>query len=303
MKKSIIALGAVALCGSLLADVSSANVVGYSTFNKKDGENLQTYGCPFVYVGAQTAKFKLYDMKVIGTLSTSTKKSNYIQMIDSSELTMDLARAYYWDYNKAPSWTTEKGCWCYKQSDEKTGQEKDGVVPQDTEFPAGTGFLCRFGTDNKGLGLQFNGQVYKPQAAEIDDKGYITIAKPNDSDAFFFFANPFPVEISLADLYVGGTLSTSTKKSNYIQYVKQDELTMDLVRAYYWDYNKTPAAGGDKGCWCFKQDGPDGQAKDAEITDAASRKIKPGEGFLCRFGTTGKGICLKVKVPESIKSL
>lgn len=272
-----------------------------------NGENFQTYGCPFVYVGAQNAAFKLYDMKVVGTLDSQTKKSNYIQMFDASELKVDDVHSYFWDYNKVPSWESEtgkKGCWCYKKANSTTGQKANAEVPQDTTFPAGTGFLCRFGSDDIGLGLQFNGQVYKPQAAEMDDKGYITVTKQDDADAFFFFSNPFPVEISLADLYVCGTLDSQTKKSNYIQYMALDELKVDDVRSYFWDYNKTPAAGGDKGCWCYKKaNTTTGQKANAEVENAKDLKIKPGEGFLCRFGSTGIGLGLKVKVPASILSL
>ena len=272
-----------------------------------DGENYQAYGCPFVYVGAQEAKFKLYDIKVIGTLDAQTKKANYIQMLDTAKLKVDDVHSYFWDYNKVPSWekeTGKKGCWCYKKANSTTGQKANAEVPLDTEFPAGTGFLCLFENDGIGLGLQFNGQVYKPQASEMDDKGYITITKQNDTDAFFLFSNPFPVEISLADIYVCGTLDAQTKKANYIQYMALNKLKVDDVRSYFWDYNKTSSVTGEKGCWCFKKaNTTTGQKANAEVTDAASRKIKPGEGFLCLFETSGIGLGLKVKVPESIKSL
>ena len=211
-----------------------SGVVGYDTFLKENGVKYTTYGCPFVTPGAAGTTFRLYDMKVVGTLTSMTKKGNFIQMFQPDTLKLDLVRSYYWDYAKVSAVTGETGCWCYKNSDETTGQVKDTEVPHDTTFPAGTAFLFNCGTDNKGIGLQFAGQVLQPTP---DEDGYITISKVIGSSEvkYMFFANPFAVAISLADLKIGGTLSVATKKSNFIQKFQAGTLKLDNVNSYYWD--------------------------------------------------------------------
>ena len=240
-------------------------------------------------------------MKVIGTLTTATKKSNFIQMFQPNTLMLDIVRAYYWDPTKVSS-TGATGCWCYKNSDAATGQAANAEVPHDTCFPAGTAFLFNCPTDSKGVGLQFAGQVLTPTP---DADGYITISKVvGDSEVkYMFFANPFPVNITLADIKVGGTLTTATKKSNFIQRFQKGSLMLDIVNAYFWDYNKT-AASGATGCWCYKNsDATTGQTANAEVLDAASIVIAPGEGFFFQSPTLDKNICIKIKVPDALKNL
>ena len=119
-----------------------------------------------------------------------------------------------------------------------------------------------------------------------------------------FFANPFPVSIKLADIKIDGTLTSMTKKSNFIQGFQSAKLMLDTVKAYFWDYNMTSAVTGEKGCWCYKYaDTTTGQVANAEVMDAASITIAPGEGFLFNSPTTGKDICIKIKVPAAIANL
>ena len=261
----------------------------------------ETYGCPFVTPGAAGTTFKLYDMKVVGTLTVSSKKANFIQAFQPQTLMLDTAKAYFWDPTKVSS-TGETGCWCYKYADTTTGQAANAEVPHDTTFPAGTAFLFNCPTDGKGVGLQFAGQVLSPTP---DADGYITISKVvGDSEVkYMFFANPFPVSITLADMKISGSLTVSSKKSNFIQKFQTGTLMLDTVKAYFWDYAKTAAAGG-TGCWCYKYaDTTTGQAANAEVLDAASITLAPGEGFFFNSPTTEKDICIKIKVPDAVKNL
>ena len=301
MKKLMIATVALGAVASAWA-VESANIVGYDTFTKENGVKYTTYGCPFITPGAAGSTFRLYDMKIVGDLNAATKKSNFIQMFQPNTLKLDLARSYFWDYAKVSAVTGESGCWCYKNSDATTGQAANAEVPHDTVFPAGTAFLFNCPTDSKSVGLQFAGEVLQPVP---DADGYITISKVVDDAEikYMFFANPFPVNITLADLKVGGTLNAATKKSNFIQKFQTSAAKLDLVNAYFWDYAKTSAAGG-TGCWCYKNsDATTGQAANAEVTNASSITIAPGEGFFFQSPTAGQGICIKIKVPQSILSL
>ena len=284
--------------------IESANIVGYNTHTKVNGVKYETYGCPFVTPGAAGTTFKLYDMKIVGTLTSMTKKSNFIQMFQPTTLMLDTVKAYFWDYAKVSDVTGETGCWCYKYSDATTGQAANAEVPHDTTFPAGTAFLFNCPTDNKGIGLQFAGQVLQPTP---DENGYITISKVvgGSEVKYMFFANPFPVNITLADIKIDGTLTSMTKKSNFIQGFEPAKLMLDTVKAYFWDYAKASAAvPGQTGCWCYKYtDSTTGQAANAEVMDAASITIASGEGFLFNSPTTGKDICIKIKVPAAITAL
>ena len=280
----------------------SSDVVGYDTHTKVNGIKYETYGCPFVTPGAAGATFSLYDMKIVGTMTVATKKTNFIQLFQPNTLKLDLVNAFYWDYAKVSS-TGETGCWCYKNSDSTTGQVKDTEVPHDTSFPAGTAFLFNCPPDNKGIGLQFAGQVLQPVP---DADGCITISKVVGASEvkYMFFANPFPVNISLADMKLAGTFTIATKKTNFIQKFQPGALKLDLVNAYYWDYAKTSAVTGETGCWCYKNsDDTTGQVKDTEVMNASSIMLAPGEGFFFQSPTTGKDICIKIKVPASVLSL
>ena len=263
----------------------------------------ETYGCPFITPGAAGATFRLYDMKVVGTLTVATKKSNFIQMFQPNTLKFDSVNSFYWDYAKTSAVTGETGCWCYKNSDDTTGQVKDTEVPHNVTFPAGTAFLFQCPTDSKGIGLQFAGQVFEPVP---DENGYITISKVvgGTEAKYIFFANPFAVAISLADLKVDGTLTVATKKSNFIQRFQKATPKFDSVDSYFWDYAKTSAVTGQAGCWCYKNsDETTGQVKDAEVLNASSISIAPGEAFFFNSPTTGKNICIKIKVPAAITAL
>ena len=289
--------------GAVVFGIESANVVGYVDHLKTNGVKYEPYGCPIITPGAAGTTFRLYDMKVVGTLTTATKKSNFIQLFQPSTLKLDLVRSYYWDPTKTSTVTGETGCWCYKNNDETTGQVRDAEVPHDTSFPAGTAFLFNCPTDNKGVGLQFAGQVIQPTP---DEDGYITISKVigGSEVKYMFFANPFPTNISLADMKIAGTLTTATKKSNFIQKFQTATQKLDLVNAYYWDYAKTSAVTGKTGCWCYKNnDETTGQMRDAEVLDAAEISIAPGAGFFFNSPTTAKEICIKIKVPAAIAAL
>lgn len=241
-------------------------------------------------------------MKVVGTLTAATKKTNFIQLFQPATLKLDSSKAYFWDYAKVSGVTGETGCWCYKYADSTTGQAANAEVPHDTTFPAGTAFLFQCPTDSKGIGLQFAGQLLTPTP---DEDGYITISKVvGESEVkYMFFANPFPVNITLADIKVGGELTAATKKTNFIQRFQTTTLKLDSAKAYFWDYAKAATAGG-TGCWCYKYaDTTTGQAANAEVLDAASITLAPGEGFFFQSPTAGKNICIKIKVPAAVLSL
>ena len=290
-------------CSILRPFSPSPCVVGYNKHAKTNGVKYEAYGCPFVTPGVPGATFRLYDMKIVGTLTAVTKKTNYIQLFQTDTMKLDTVNAFFWDYNKTSAVTGETGCWCYKYADTTTGQAANAEVPHDVTFPAGTAFLFNCPTENQGIGLQFAGQVLNPVP---DENGYITISKViGTAEAkYMFFSNPFAVPISLSDMKIGGTLTTVTKKTNFIQKFQTGVLKLDTVAAYFWDYNKTSAVTGETGCWCYKYaDTTTGQAANAEVLNAAEISIAPGEGFFFNTPTLNQNVCIKIKVPASIQSL
>jgi hypothetical protein len=65
MKKIMIAAGAIALCGAVLADIQSANIVGYSTINAPAAGRYIALGAKFEKVGTEKA-FTVNDLITIG---------------------------------------------------------------------------------------------------------------------------------------------------------------------------------------------------------------------------------------------
>lgn len=286
MKKNIIAMGALALCGAALADVTSANVVGYDSYTKVAVN--ETYGSMFITPGSTTGRYKLYDMQIVGSLNMGNKKLNYIQLIKPTSLVLDSTQAYYWE----PKTASSDGFWAYKNAG--PNKEPSGTkVPEDVDFAVGTGFLVHFGNNVK---LQFAGEVMKP---EMDEEGYFVISKPVIGGATsknFFVSNPFPVPVTLADLYINGSLNLGNKKLNYIQKMQTGSLVFDSVKQYYWE----PKTADKAGFWAYKTKGPGGEASGTAVANPEEIVIKPGEGFFCSFGNV---VTLRIKVPESIKNL
>ena len=282
--KSLITLGAVALCGSLIADVSSQNIVGFANIDKATslaGAKYSAQGNTFITVGSANQRFKLYDMKITGSMNVGTKKNNYIQAMNPSTLILDGAQCYYWDNGSGRNY------WCYKNTVEGKCV-KDTKVPEDTDFAAGTGFLCTFPNN---VGLQYAGQVNTEWTLDAD--GYLEFTKPvigGTTAKYFFVCNPFPVSINIFDMKIAGSMNVGTKKNNYIQWMQTGALMLDGARAYYWDN------GSGKNYWCYKNTTAT-TTKDTAVSDF---EIKPGEGFLCTFPNN---VSLKIKAPQAIKDL
>ena len=259
-------------------------VVGFANIDKATslgGARYSAQGATFITVGSANQRFKLYDMKITGSMNTGTKKNNLIQVMNPSTLELDGAQAYYWDNGSG------KNYWCYKNTVEGKCV-KDTKVPEDTDFAAGTGFLCNF---PNAVGLQYSGQVNTEWTLDAD--GYLEFAKPvidSVSGRYFFVCNPFPVSINLFDMKIAGSMNTGTKKNNMIQYMNTGALELDGAKSFYWDN------GSGKNYWCYKNT-TETTTKDTKVTDF---EIKPGEGFLCTFPNN---VSLKIKAPQAIKDL
>ena len=259
-------------------------VVGFANIDKATslgGAKYSTQGATFITVGSANQRFKLYDMKITGSMNTGTKKLNTIQVMNPATLVLDSAQTFYWDN------ASGKNYWCYKNTvDGKC--VKDTKVPEDTDFAAGTGFLCTFPNN---VGLQYSGQVNTEWTLDAD--GYLEFAKPvvdGTAAKYFFVCNPFPVSINLFDMKIAGSMNTGTKKLNMIQWMQTASLVLDSARSFYWDN------GSGKNYWCYKNT-TETTTKDTAVTDF---EIKPGEGFLCTFPNN---VSLKIKAPQAIKDL
>ena len=259
-------------------------VVGFANIDKATslgGAKYSTQGATFITVGSANQRFKLYDMKITGSMTTMSKKNNTIQVMNPSTLVLDPAQTFYWDN------ASGKNYWCYKNTVEGKCV-KDTKVPEDTDFAAGTGFLCTFPNN---VGLQYAGQVNTEWTLDAD--GYLEFTKPvigGTTAKYFFVCNPFPVSINIFDMKIAGSMNVGTKKNNYIQWMQTGALMLDGARAYYWDN------GSGKNYWCYKNTTAT-TTKDTAVSDF---EIKPGEGFLCTFPNN---VSLKIKAPQAIKDL
>ena len=258
-----------------------SNGVGFANIDKATslaGAKYSAQGNTFITVGSANQRFKLYDMKITGSMSSVSKKNNLIQVMDPSNLVLDGAQTYYWDY--------ANNCWAYKNT--VAGKcTANAKVPEDTDFAAGTGFLCTFANN---VGLQYSGQVNTEWALDAD--GYLEFTKPvigSTTAKYFFVCNPFPVAINLTDMKIAGSMSSVSKKNNLIQYMEAGNLVLDGARTYYWDYANN--------FWAFKNTVSGKCAANTQVDDFV---IKPGEGFLCTFANN---VSLKIKAPQAIVDL
>ena len=274
MKKLMFVAAAIA-AGVAVADVTSANVVGY---NKADRFGAYAcYGSAFVKPG-QTS-YTLADLDITWTAASPTLKNqatsrkNYIQFFKAASLNLDPDRAYYK--------CLADGKWYKKDTTESTAAKDQEVAdPSAVGFDAGQGFLSNLGTTS--AKITFSGEVITG-----GEKKMLEIARPG---AYFVAGNPSATAITLADIDITWTAASPTLKNqatsrkNYMQFFKAASLNLDPERCYY----KCLADGK----WYKKDTAESTAAKDTEILDPTTVQIKAGEGFLCNLGTTSAKISM-----------
>ena len=200
--KKIMAIGAATLCSTVLADVTSANIVGYAPAELQDGGI--TAGTCFIPISAE--KVDLTEIKVTG-YTGETKAEVYVQTLN--EFGHDTANYYWYDY------TNKQSKHIVGWFDDDNEPVEEGVV----EFQAGEGLWAT--SDGDGFGFQSSGQVPTSSVVvELQDGGLSV-------------ANPTPVTVDLTACSVTG-YTGETKAEVYVQTL--NEFGHDTANYYWYDY-------------------------------------------------------------------
>ena len=156
-------------------DITSANVVGYYTYDLEQGYNFVTP----VFEGIN-GQMSIQDVKIIGSEGWSTE---YIYGLDADGLLT--GQNYSWQCGEAT------GLDYFAWIDESTGAEAD------YSFTNGTGFYLY--ADSEGLQLQTSGQVTVGAYTRELDQGYN------------FTGNFTPVDLDLQKITIEGSEGWSTE--------------------------------------------------------------------------------------------
>ena len=197
--RTVIARGVLgaqaALCAAVgFADIESANVVGYYTYDLEAGYNFVTP----VFENVGGGEMSIQDVKILGSEGWSTE---YIYGLDSDGLLTD--QNYSWQCGD------NTGLDHFAWIDEMTGEEADYT------FTPGTGFYLY--ADSEGLKLQTCGQVTVGGYSRELDMGYN------------FTGNFSPVDLDLQEITLEGSEGWSTE---YIYGLDADGLLTD--QNYSW---------------------------------------------------------------------
>ena len=203
-----------------MADVESANVVGYSDadFN---GETMCAIGTPFFTVGSGAATFKLGDLAAPGF----DAGSDVLATIDPD--TADFVESFLY-LDPAVYGATLGGWW-----DETTSEQLD-----DTEFDAGQGFMGSFGACE--VVVRGAGEVAM-EPTSFNYEGQTMVMVPN----------PLPRTVKLSEISAPGFDPGSDVLANI------DPDTADFVETYvyldpvvygdtlggWWDESTTESMG------------------------------------------------------------
>ena len=213
------------------------------------------------------AFYYLNDVKVDGASDSGT---DFIQFFKPGTTTLDRDQSYYFDGD----------VWCYKY-DAADGEswEEDEEIPENFQVPNELGFITRFGSAKAANSIiTYAGEVQQGDGETVD--------VPRVS-AYQVVVNPLPFDVDLTKLLVE---SASDSGTDFIQFFKPGTTSLDRDQSYYFD--------GD--VWCYKYDATDGESweEDEEVPEGKCI-IKPGEGFLIRFGSA-KAVNAKIIFPAPL---
>ena len=269
MKKLMFVAAAIA-AGVAVADVTSANVVGYQSVAKPTGCQYSMAGSMFIAPGAE--EFSLADIDITWPTTTAMQKNQNnsrtqsIQfMAAGSSFRLDAQRAYYK--------CLADGKW-YRKVGASTSTDVWIPDPSTNKFAAGTGFLCNFG---KEATITFSGEIL---TGGEDQK--LAFIKPTGCQ-FFIASNVSGRELSLNELDITWPTTTAMQKNQNnsrtqsIQFMASgSSFRLDADRAYY----RCLADGK----WYQKKGAS--TSTDEELTGEklTGVKIRAGEAFLCNFG-------------------
>ena len=216
--KSLVALGASALCASVMAttSVESSNVVGY--LSEATSASSFSQGPMFMIVGNtgdNAGKFQLKDIKAEGMDMTS----DFIQFLSSDDASSYMQAVYVGD--ELPAF---KGWWDFN--------DLGGTSYDEEWFNNGTAFLACLESGNE-VTFTYSGEVATGSALVMTIES--GVASP-------FICNPTPCNLTLGDIKAEGMDMTA----DFFQFLSVDDASSEYQMVYVGD--ELPAF---KGWWDF----------------------------------------------------
>ena len=261
MKKLMFVAAAIA-AGVAVADVTSANVVGYVTADRPADFQNFAGGSMFVNCGSGEG-YTLADIKISGPTTKSNGRGNFICFMKSGvNPLVDKDRSFWWD-PVALAWRVRSG----------TNFNNDPTVadPTTVKINPGEGFLCNFGQAT--TKVTFAGAVIQGKDDGKSDARF-EFSRPEGMQNFIA-SNVSGSEITLADIQISGPTTKSNGRGNFICFMKTGvNPLVDKERSYWWD----PVAL----TWRIRSG--TNFNNDPTLTDPTTVKIPVGQGFLCNFG-------------------
>ena len=245
MKKLMFVAAAIA-AGVAVADVTSANVVGY--LNKTDA--VQKYNfvtAPFRAINGSAAEFNIQDIQVDASVTTGGAQL-YILNADRKVDTTFQEKAHAWvrkaDFTKygITGFDDKNGVWAIQGG---TLKAPTYTVPtlEKSVFSAGTGIQVYFTLANKSF--TFAGSVSDAQLA------IPAVQKYN------FIGNCFPADCDIRDIQMDETVTTGGAQFYRLNADRKLDTTIQ-EKAYAWvkksDFAKYGIVGreGDFGTWAIQ---------------------------------------------------
>ncbi len=267
MKKLMFGFAA-ALAMVACAEVESSNIVGYQTYELKNGFNLLTP----VFTSCENDSYvNLSDLKLEGGRGEGTTEQ--IQILSNSG---GVLTRYYW-VEKEAMWGIPPTGWYTSVNFTKWDGTDEGLMAKDVKFNVGDGLYFNVGSDD--VKLLTSGNI-KYEVAPIEI-----------SAGFTAIGNCSAVPMYLQDIEVIGGAGQGTTEE--IQILNE---TGAVVARYYWVEKEAmwgiPPTGWYTSVNFTKWDGTD------EGLMAKGVKFEPGQGLYFQVGDNAK-----IKLPSIQKSL
>ena len=288
MKKLMFVAAAVA-AGVAVADVTSANVVGYMDVVRptNEGADAATYpkyqnffsGSLFNNVGEEG--YSLADLTITGPTSQPVGRNNYIVFwAFGSSIKVDPKRSYWWD-PILNQWRVRDGK-TYALDGKLTKEQAEAI-----RFNAGEGFMCNFAQDS--TKILFRGEVLKGESGTK----LRTITRPKNKEGQdyqnFVVANPSGRTLYLSDLTISGPTTQPVGRNNYLVLMMSgSSIKVDPKRSYWWDPILNQWRVRDGKTYALDGKLTKEQAMETKIAD-------PGQGFMCNFAQD-----TKLTIPTSL---
>ena len=269
MKKIMIAAGAVALCGAVLADVTSANIVGYQTITAPAAGHYVSLSVQFEPVdGVQKTVNTLF------TYATGTPKGTPGFGNSADNL-------WLWD----PTLNDGAGNWAkywYKSTGTKGFYRQGATATPSTDVvPAGSTILFFRGLSAGAATLTLSGGVV-PLKSAVQQTGLA-------AGKYRFMCYPWPIDFNINQLAAcqkapKGTPGFGNSADN----------------VWIWDPTLNDGAGNWAKFW-YKSTGTKGYYRQGVTSAPADYKIPAGEGFLFFRGLSGAEETITFKGPEYVE--